>query len=938
MKLSIITALALILVASLLLSQQPVARSGMTLPTSKSLGSVPGRLGRLNSFPATIAVSPDGRYAAMLHAGFGTQEDRGRQSISVVDLETSQVADFPEQRLPENAHQSYYVGLTFSGDGHRLYASVGSISDPTGEKAADTGNAIAVYGFRDGKVTAERLIKLPPSQLARHKWIAKGVFKTADGTATPYPAGLALVPGVGERLLIANNLSDDVILLDVSTEKLLRRFDLSTNELVPSSYPYRVIVARDGRKAWCSLWNASQVAELNLDSGEVDRWIPLLKPESPIAPGSHPSALLLSPDEKTLYVALANTDFVVAVSTADGKPTRWFSMKLSGQEYGGTSPVALAQSPDGKQLFVASATLDAVAVFDTANPMKANTADAPQRASGFIPTDWYPTALAVHGDDLWIATAKGKGTGPNNGPSLIPSARRREHPYIPTLVYGSLARVNFTEASNHLSELTRQVEDSNLLRSDPGKIEFRRGGNPIKHVIYIIRENRTYDQVLGDLKPGNGDPSLTMYGEDVTPNAHKLARQFGILDNFYDSGEVSGNGHVWSTAAITSDYNEANWQIAYRSRERTYDFGGAVADEYPVERGIPNVDSPQTGYLWANAATHGLSYRDYAEFIDTEFCTDYQPERPSPKKANPQSEGGGCERESVKEGDPLPPNVGQPKGGPSPYPWPIPMIKRVIPTMPELKDHTDLHYASFNVDYPDQLRADEFLNEFEGFVQARKEGKGEQLPGLVIMHLPADHTGSTRAGKPTPSASVADNDLALGRIVEAVSNSPYWDDTAIFVLEDDAQDGADHVDAHRSVALIISKYANGSIDHPFVEHNIFTTVSVVHTMEALLGLPPMNLNDAYSPLIASAFSGPGDQPPFTADRRNLKTGLIYKVNPSTAPGAKQSSQLDFSHPDAADNGLLNGILWRDRKGDIAMPAPLHNVITATTKGEDRDDD
>lgn len=331
MKLSIITALALILVASLLLSQQPVARSGMTLPTSKSLGSVPGRLGRLNSFPATIAVSPDGRYAAMLHAGFGTQEDRGRQSISVVDLETSQVADFPEQRLPENAHQSYYVGLTFSGDGHRLYASVGSISDPTGEKAADTGNAIAVYGFRDGKVTAERLIKLPPSQLARHKWVAKGVFKTADGTATPYPAGLALVPGVGERLLIANNLSDDVILLDVSTEKLLRRFDLSTNELVPSSYPYRVIVARDGRKAWCSLWNASQVAELNLDSGEVDRWIPLLKPESPIAPGSHPSALLLSPDEKTLYVALANTDFVVAVSTADGKPTRWFSMKLWGR-------------------------------------------------------------------------------------------------------------------------------------------------------------------------------------------------------------------------------------------------------------------------------------------------------------------------------------------------------------------------------------------------------------------------------------------------------------------------------------------------------------------------------------------------------------------------------------------------------------------------------
>ena len=939
MKLPIMAVVALILVAGVLVSQQPATRSGLTLPTSKLLAPGPGRLGRLNSFPATIAVSPDGRYAAMLHAGYGTQEDRGHQSISVVNLETSQVADFPEKRLPEDAHQSYYVGLAFSADGQHLYASLGSITDPTGEKPGNTGNAIAVYGFRDGRVNPERSIKIPPSPLASNKWVAKGVFKTS-GTATPYPAGLALIPGPGaERLLIANNLSDDVVLLEVSSGKILQRVDLSTNALVPASYPYRVVVSRDGHRAWCSLWNASQVAELNIETGKVTRWISLLKPESPIAPGSHPSALLLSPDEKTLYVALANTDYVAAVSTEDGKPTHWFSTKRAGLEYGGTSPVALALSPDGKQLFVAAANLDAVAIFDTASAKKSNSSETPQRASGFIPTEWYPTALATRGDDLWIATAKGQGSGPNNGDSLIPAARRHhEHPYIPTLVYGSLARVNYTEAAKHLAESTRQVEDSNLLRSDPGKLQFRGGGNPIKHVIYIIRENRTYDQILGDLKPGNGEPSLTMYGEAITPNAHKLARQFGVLDNFYDSGEVSGDGHVWSTAAITSDYNEANWQIGYRSRERTYDFGGAVAEEYPVERGIPNVDSPQTGYLWANAASHGLSYRDYAEFIETEFCNDPSPEQRSPKEGNPQPAGGGCERKSVKKGDPLPPNVGQPKGGPSPYPWAVPLIKRVIPTMLELKDHTDLQYASFNVDYPDQLRADEFLNEFQGFVAARKDGKEQQLPGLVIMHLPADHTGGTRPGKPTPSASVADNDLALGRIVEAVSHSPYWDDTAIFVLEDDAQDGADHVDAHRSVALIISKYAPGSVERPFVEHNVFTTVSMVHTIEALLGLSPMNLNDAYAPLIASEFSGPGNQPAFTADSRNLKNGLIYRVNPSTAPGAKQSSQLDFSRPDAADTKVLNGILWRDRKGDLLMPAALHTVIGASAEGANQDDD
>jgi DNA-binding beta-propeller fold protein YncE len=935
-KASILAVLALILVASFLLTQQTATRPSTTLPNSKSLVSVPGRVGKLNSFPATIAVSPDGRYAAMLHAGYGTQEDHGRQSISVVNLETGQISDFPEDRLAEDAHQSFYVGIVFSRDGQRLYASLGSITDPTGEKSGNTGNAIAVYRFRGGKVTAQRLIKIPPSQLEKSKWVAKGVFKTPKGTAIPYPAGLALMPGTGEeKLLVANNLSDDVILLDVPTGKIVKRFDLSTSTLVPASYPYRVIISRDGRKAWCSLWNASQVAELNLETGEVSRWIPLLKPESPIAPGSHPSALLLSPDEQILYVALANTDFVVAVSTADGKPIHWFSTKLPRQEYGGSSPVALAQSPDAKQLFVAAATLDAVAIFDLSGLSKNNTVEDAQSASGFIPTEWYPTALTVRGDDLWVATAKGQGTGPNGGLSLIPSARRRrEHPYIPTLLYGSLAKVNYRDAIKHLPDLTLQVEESNLLRSDPGKIQFRSGGNPIQHVIYIIRENRTYDQIFGDLKPGNGDPSLTMYGEDITPNAHKLARQFGILDNFYDSGEVSGDGHVWSTAAITSDYNEANWQLAYRSRERTYDFGGAVAEEYPAERGIPNVDSPQTGYLWANAASHGLSYRDYAEFIETEFCNDHPPDQPFPKEGNPQPAAQGCEREAINKGELLPPYVGQPKGGPSPYPWAVPLTKRVIPTMPELRDHTDLKYVSFNVDYPDQLRVDEFLNEFDGFVQARKEGEGQELPRLVIMHLPNDHTGGTRPGGPTPTASVADNDLALGRIVEAVSHSPYWDDTAIFVLEDDAQDGADHVDAHRSVALIISKYAPGSSEHPFVEHGIFTTVSVVHTIEALLSLPPMNLYDAYSPLITSEFSGPGDQPAFTADARNLKNGMIYKVNPSSARGAKESSEMNFSRPDAVDTQLLNSILWHERKGDVLMPAPVHSVIAA---GKDDDD-
>ena len=288
------------------------------------------------------------------------------------------------------------------------------------------------------------------------------------------------------------------------------------------------------------------MAELDLENGTVKRLIPLLEPKDPTLPGSHPTALLLSIDEKFLYVALSNADAVAMVNTTSGEVVHLSSTNLAHQEHGGTYPNALTQSPDGKRLFVADASLNAVAVFDTAILSSAGISfPLPHDALGFIPTDWYPSALASSGDDLLIATAKGQSTGPNSGISELKREKRhREHPYIPTLMYGSLSRLNFRNAEKDLSSLTRRVQESNLFLSDPGKIEFRAGSNPIRHVIYILKENRTYDQILGDLrvngnKVGNGDPSLTMYGADVTPNEHKLALQFGVLDNFYDSGEVS---------------------------------------------------------------------------------------------------------------------------------------------------------------------------------------------------------------------------------------------------------------------------------------------------------------------------------------------------------------------------------------------------------------
>jgi DNA-binding beta-propeller fold protein YncE len=922
------------LIVAVAFAQSPSAeRPPIMLPTSKMLTvPSPGRIGSTNSFPATIALSPDGRYAALLNDGYGTQETMAHQSIAVLNLKNNQIIEYPDARLNDESHQSYFMGLAFSSDGKHLYASVASLTDPTGAKAGNTGNGIAVYRFLEGKVAPERFLHIALQPLATGKKLAVGLTAPVH-TAIPYPAGLALLAQNGrDKLLVANNLADNVVLLDPITGKVLQMFDLSTNDLVPSSFPYTCVATRDGHRAWCSLWNASRVAELDLASGKLVRWIKLKQPEDPLAPGSHPAAMLLSSNERVLYVALSNTDTVVAIATETGLPFAFLSTTMSHEKFAGTYPIALAQTADGKHLFIADASIDAVAVVDSSNLVAKGPTAITQGSAplGFIPTDWYPSALAVHGDDLIIATAKGESSRPNKDMGKTSyEMRHRDHPYIATLLRGSIARLNIPSTLEKLPELTQMVERDNLVHSDPGTISFAGGPNPIKHVIYVIKENRTYDQILGDLKVGDGDPSLTMYGEDITPNEHRLALQFGVLDNFYDSGEVSGDGHLWSTAAITSDYNEKTWQIAYRGKERTYDFQGQVADEYPLEHNQPDIDDPSTGFLWDNLARNHLSFRDYGEFVNAEWCNE-KVKAASPKEGTPSGQQTRCPRTVVRQGSPLAPNVGDPHAGPSPWPWAVPLFSGVKPTKAVLREHFDPLYPDFNTDYPDQLRADEFLNEFGAYVRARDahEGPEFELPAFVLLYLPDDHTGGTRTNLPRPAASVADNDLALGRVVEAVSHSAYWDDTAIFVLEDDAQDGADHVDAHRSIAFVVSKYSPGSAAQPNLEHRFYTTVNMVHTMEMLLGLPPMNQNDAYAPVMGRLFSGPGDQSAYKADFRNLKNGLIYETNKREAPGAKVSEKMDFSRPDAAGAVRLNRVLWQDQMGAAPMPASRHTVFPA----------
>jgi DNA-binding beta-propeller fold protein YncE len=921
------------------IAQTPTAdRPPINLPSSKMLTvPSPGRIGSTNSFPVTMVLSPDGHYAALLNDGYGTQETMAHQSISVLDLKTNQIVEYPDARLSDESHQSYFIGLAFSSDGKHLYASMGSLTDPTGTKPGNTGNGIAVYSFIAGKVAPERFIPIAPQPLSTGKKLAVGI-KSAPNTAVPYPAGLALISDGGkDKLLVANNLSDNAVLLDPATEKVLQTFDLSTSDLVPSSYPYTCVATRDGRRAWCSLWNASQVAELDLTSGKVARFIALSvtkAPQDPLAPGSHPTSLLLSPDEKTLFIALSNHDAIAVIDTA-GQWTHSLRTYASGQRFKGSQPGPLALSSDGTRLFVGDASLNAVAVFDAEGATSAMPSDRALEPLGFIPTDWYPSALTIQGDDLLIATAKGEGARPNKDMGkTVYETKHKEHPYIPTLIRGSIARLDVPSTLEKLPQLTQVVDHDNLLHADPGTIAFASGQNPIKHVIYVLKENRTYDQILGDLKVGDkpvgdGDPSLNMYGADITPNEHKLALQFGVLDNFYDSGEVSGDGHLWSTAAITSDYNEKTWQIAYRGHERTYDFQGQNSDEYPLDHNLPDIDDPSTGYLWDNLARNHMTYRDYGEFVSAQWCNEKRTAA-SPKQGTPSGQEAVCPRTVLNQGDTMPPSVGDPHAGPSPFPWAVPLFSGVKASKAVLRDHFDPLYPDFQTEYPDQLRADEFLNEFGAYVKARdaKEGPEFELPQFVLLYLPDDHTGGTRPNFPRPAASVADNDLALGRVVDAVSHSAYWDDTAIFVLEDDAQDGADHVDAHRSIAFVVSKYSSGSAAEPYVEHRFYTTVNMIHTMEMLLGLPPMNQNDAYAPVMTQLFSGAGNQPAYKADYRNWKNGLILETNRKEAPGAKVSSKMDFSRPDAAGAVRLNRVLWQDQKGDAPMPAAKHTVFPA----------
>ena len=925
--------------------QAPVERVGghIDLPSSKQItGVVPGNPQQIGSLPIAIAVSPDGRYVVTVNGGYGSLESSYEQSVSVLDTTTGKVTESPDSRTLGRSAQVLNSGLAFSADGKTLYGTIVSETDPEGKKAGDTGSGIQVYGFANGNITRDRVIKIPMQKLAAGRK-TKLVGGEDGAIGLPYPEAIAVV---GDKLLVADNLSDDVLLMDLATGMIVTRFDLSESDAVPSTYPVAVAISKDGKRGFVALWNASEVVELDLVKGAVAKKLALLKPESAIAPSSHVTSLVLSPNGDALYAALGNRDAVAAIDLSAGgfKLKGYFDTRLPGQSFYGAIPESLAINADGSRLFVANMGSDAIAVIDTHKLTKSVVAKGMSEPIGFIPTEWMPTEVAFAGGKIFIASGKGTGTGPNNflqraAPVVGLGGRPAgSMTYIATLLHGSLGVVDEKTAAADLKALTAETLEDNRMKAAEEKIAFAGGKSPIKHVIYIIKENRTYDQVFGDLsldgKPvGNGDKTLTMFGQDITPNLHKLALQFGVLDNFYDSGEVSGDGHVWSNAAINSDYNERSWQVNYRGGQHLYDYEGVVSAGVPLNQHIPDVDEPGTGYLWGNLTRHGKTLYHFGEFISSVFCTDKGVSAAQQNsQLGPMLEGKSCStRNEVKPGEKLPDVWG---GKVNQWPWAIPLLASNTPTKPELVGHYAPEAPDFNLRVPDQIRVDIFEKHLATWIADRKAGK-DTMPNFVMLRLGNDHTAGTTPGGPTPKSSVADNDLAVGRAIEDISKSEFWNDSAFFILEDDAQAGADHVDAHRSIGLVVSKYSPKTADgNPLVDSRFYSTVSMIRTMETVLDLPPMNNNDAFSSLIGSLFTGAGDQPAFTADTTNRENGLIYTANKASAAGAKESARMDFRHADHADTQKLNVILWQDTMVGKPVPAALLQKLPKHKKDDD----
>jgi YVTN family beta-propeller protein len=795
----------------------PAGQGVTLLPNGWRIAPV-GRHLDAGDLPLAMALHPDGRHLVITNNGWS------KPSLRVVDLERWQV-------IQKMALDHAWLGLVWHPDGRRLLSS----------GASD--NSIREIEWRDGELAPGRTFTLAPAQKSAGHWRLEN---------PGFVGGLALSPD-GRTVYAAQVYGESVTAVDVETGHVLARAVLPAEA-------YATLVSPDGRTVFVSVWGGSRVALFEPGT---------LRPLGEIVVGEHPNAMALSHDGARLFVACANTNAVWAVDLASRKAVEQIGVALRPDAPPGSTPNALALSRDGGTLLVANADNNTVAVVDVRRPGES-------RSLGFIPTGWYPTGVAFDASGRNVLVLSGKGLAPAANPrGPQPDSVAADAQYIGGLLNGALSVLPRPDEAA-LRQMTDRVYSLSAAaaggrralpeRPEGSPIPDAAGGaSPVRYVFYVIRENRTYDQVLGDLPKGNGDPNLALFGEEVTPNAHALASEFVLFDNFYVDSEVSHDGHSFSTAAYATDSNEKLWPTSYGGRGGLY----LAEGEYRMRNAYGNITASARGYLWDFASRSGVSVRSYGEFATWDK-----------------------------------------KGGP------------VRASVPGLEGKVHPSFAPFDLSIPDNERVDVWLEEFRRF---EKEGG---LPRLNIFHLGGDHTVGTQPGGHTPRAMVAENDVALGRMVEAISRSRFWPESAIFVLEDDAQNGPDHVDAHRSVLLVLSPWARrGAVDS-----TLYTTSGVLRTIELLLGLPSMSQYDASATPLFAAFATQPDATPYAV--RPARTA-IHETNREDAPGAQASLLMDLAKPDLAPELELNEILWKSIRGaDSAMPPPTRAAFVRPIADED----
>ena len=766
----------------------------------------------VGDLPLNLVLSPNGKQAAVTNNGFGTH------SIQLIDLVRHKV-------LYTRELHSAWLGLKFSADGSNLFASAG--------------NDNRIYKFA---VDSNKL-RLKDSIVLGAKWPEKIC-----------PTGLDLDNKMG-RLYVVTKEDNALYIVNLRGRHDSGRYPFVRVPL--SAEAYTCLLSPDNSMLYISIWGGAKVMLYDTRTGAFS---------DSLSVGRNPNDMCLSRNGKYLFVANSVDNTVSVIDVKGRRVICTLNTALFPNAPSGSTTNSVALSADDQTLYSANADNNCVAVFDVAQPEKIS-------GKGFIPTGWYPTCVRTHARELLVLNGKGMSSkanpaGPqpknNSGQAQYKAGNKKNEQYIGGLFTGTLSFIpvpgekKLAEYSGMVYKNTPYTKSKETISDgEPGNpIPTKVGAaSPIKHVFYIIKENRTYDQVLADMPQGNGDTSLLLFGRPVTPNLHAIADQFVLLDNFYVDAEVSADGHNWSTASYANDFVEKTWPTNYSGRGGTYDYAANK-----------KVALPKNGFLWDYALRAGLSVRDYGEFTDDDG-TVYLPD----------------------------------------------LQKTMCPA-----------YPGWNLSIRDTFREHIWEHDFDSIVRTGS------VPVLNFVYFPSDHTAGLSKKNRTPFAYVADNDLAVGLFLEHLSRSPVWKDCAVFILEDDAQNGPDHVDAHRSTAYVAGPF----VKRHFADHTMYSTTGMLRTIELILGLPPMSQYDAAATPMFRSFTTVRDT---TAFIHLPATVDLDGMNIAASHMSAVSDEFDLSHADRVPDDVLSEVLWFAAKNNYQCPAPRHAAFVKVAAAKDDDD-